>query len=381
MAAVFAAATIVSVEVSMRLAWPRARRDRMPRDFMSVWILPIALLQPAPHAAILGLLPAAYMRLRVFRTPSVKFAYTAATLGLTYAATALTHEAAAGHARNQPWNLDQLGGSPRAVAATIAAVLVWWCVNNALIAAVVALTAGHEAVVAFAKDREGHVVDAVAACVGVLAAALWVTNPLLVLLLVPPILLLQHHLFSGLRKAVRTDLLTDVANPAYWREVAGREVERAWASGTPLAVLMIDIDHFKAVNDRHGHLVGDELLTAVARTIAQALRPGDLVGRLGGEEFGAILTGLEFADVHRTAERVRNQVAQVRVRADDAAWVSVTASVGIARLGPTENTGGLRDLLDAADHALYAAKAAGRNCVRVASGAHRVIDLGTLRVP
>jgi diguanylate cyclase (GGDEF)-like protein len=184
-------------------------------------------------------------------------------------------------------------------------------------------------------------------------------------LLLPPVLLLEHQLFSGLRQAVRTDLLTEVANPQYWREVAGREVERADASGDHLAILMVDIDHFKAVNDRHGHLAGDEVLAAVARTVAQALRPRDLVGRLGGEEFGAVLSGLNLLDAEGAAERLRTQVSDVRVRADSGEWIRVTVSVGVSELSVTG--GDLRQLLDAADTALYAAKAAGRDCVRAAA--------------
>jgi diguanylate cyclase (GGDEF)-like protein len=172
-------------------------------------------------------------------------------------------------------------------------------------------------------------------------------------------------LFSGLRQAVRTDLLTDVANPQYWREVAGREVERAAASDDHLAILMIDVDHFKSVNDKYGHLAGDEVLAAVARTIAQALRPRDLVGRLGGEEFGAVLSELNLLDAEGAAERLRTQVRDIRVRADSGEWISVTVSVGVSELSVTG--GDLHRLLDAADTALYAAKAAGRDCVRLAA--------------
>jgi diguanylate cyclase (GGDEF)-like protein len=250
-------------------------------------------------------------------------------------------------------------------------LLTYWAVNAVLIAAVVVMTAGADALRSFLKDREGLVVDVVAGCLGTLAAVLWATEPMLAVLLLPPVLLLEHQLFSGLRQAVRTDLLTDVANPQYWREVAGREVERAAASDDHLAILMIDVDHFKAVNDKYGHLAGDEVLAAVARTIAQALRPRDLVGRLGGEEFGAVLSGLNLLDAEGAAERLRTQVRDIRVRADSGEWINVTVSVGVSELSVTG--GDLHQLLDAADTALYAAKAAGRDCVRVAAAERGVV--------
>jgi diguanylate cyclase (GGDEF)-like protein len=211
---------------------------------------------------------------------------------------------------------------------------------------------------------------------GILATIAFALRPELVAVVAAPVLYMQHQAFSGLRTAVRTDLLTDVASPEYWRETAAREVQRAVASAADLAVLMVDIDHFKNVNDRHGHLAGDAVLAAVARAIATALRPGDLVGRLGGEEFAAVLSGSNIADAESAAGRVRAAVADVRVRSDRGEWISVTVSAGVAGLAAHGTT--LAELLDAADGALYAAKDAGRNAVRVAgavSVGDRLIDL------
>ena len=370
----FAAAAIAGAEVSMRFAWPRTRRDRISRDLLSVWILPIALLLPPVYVLTVVLLTRVYVHVRIARVQTMKSVYTAAAISLSYAAASITVRVALGRGLASTLDAADLEAGARAAAAVALAVLAWWIVNSLLVCGVVALTAGADALRTFFRDREGIVVDAVAACIGILAALLWSTKPVTVALLIPPVLLLQHQLFSGLRKAVRTDLLTDVANPQFWRDIASREVERAWASGANLAIMMIDIDHFKEVNDRHGHLAGDEVLASVARAIAQALRPRDLVGRLGGEEFGAILTGLSLPEAEGAAERLREQVASVRVRSDHGEWINVTVSVGIAELSVTG--GNLHQLLDAADVALYAAKAAGRDRVRVAGPrSGRVIDL------
>jgi diguanylate cyclase (GGDEF)-like protein len=376
--AVFTLAAIASVEISMRLAWPRARKDRLSRDFLGVWLVPIALLMPPVYVAVAVVVPYLYLHLRVWRGQPIKRIYTVAVLGLAYGTASLVHRALLHVTAQSHVNADQFTRGLDSVVSIGIAVAIWWTINVGLVAAVVILTGGKEPLRAYLKDREGYAVDCAAACLGTLAAVLWATNPIFAILLVPPVLLLQHQLFSGLRQAVRTDLLTEVANPQFWREVAGREVDRAAASGSNVAILMIDVDHFKSVNDRHGHLAGDEVLATVARTIAQTLRPGDLVGRLGGEEFGAILGGLNLLDAEGAAERLRSQVAEARVRSDAGDWITVTVSVGVSELSVTG--GDLHHLLDAADTALYAAKAAGRNCVR-AAGPTRIIDLSVSADP
>ena len=364
-AAAFAFAAVASAEISMRFAWPRARQDRVSRDLMAVWLLPIALLLPPAYVMVTVIVLRGYLFARVWRAQLLKNVYTTAALGLAYGGASLVHRLVLHATMDTNVTASQFTGGGIAAVSLVLAVMTYWTMNAVLIAAVVVMTAGADALRNFLKDREGLVVDIVAACLGTLAAVLWATEPMLAVLLLPPVLLLEHQLFSGLRQAVRTDLLTDVANPQYWREVAGREVERATASDDHVAILMIDVDHFKSVNDRYGHLAGDEVLAAVARTIAQALRPRDLVGRLGGEEFGAVLSGLNLLDAEGAAERLRTQVRDIRVRADSGEWISVTVSVGVSELSVTG--GDLHRLLDAADTALYVAKAAGRDCVRVAA--------------
>jgi len=172
-------------------------------------------------------------------------------------------------------------------------------------------------------------------------------------------------LHAELLQSARTDAKTGLANPRHWREVAEREVIRARRGPQPLAVLMVDIDHFKRVNDAYGHLVGDRVLVAVAEQLRTAVRPLDLVGRFGGEEFVLLLTDASPASVARTAERIRAQVEQFPHHVERASQpLHVTISVGVAHLGSAAED--LNGLLEAADAALLIAKADGRNRVQPA---------------
>ena len=125
-------------------------------------------------------------------------------------------------------------------------------------------------------------------------------------------------------------------------------------------MLMVDIDHFKHVNDRYGHGVGDETLIAVARACAGGKRQSDIVGRLGGEEFAILLPETELAQAAIVAERLRETIAG-QVMTAHKVHFKVTASIGIA--AASISMSGIDMLMRAADQALYQAKADGRNCV------------------
>ena len=147
-------------------------------------------------------------------------------------------------------------------------------------------------------------------------------------------------------------------------EQLDRELERALRYGRPLTVAMADLDHFKAINDRHGHLAGDSLLRRMAEVIAGGLRGTDWIGRYGGEEFLLVLpeTGMEGAAA--VAEKIRCSVQGTPVPLDDGPPARATVSIGLASLdgaGQGKILG--RDLIAAADRSLYEAKHAGRNRV------------------
>ena len=172
---------------------------------------------------------------------------------------------------------------------------------------------------------------------------------------------LRHHAEQELALLAATDALTGVANRRTLDQTLRHEWFRAQRSGKPLSVLMVDADHFKAFNDRHGHQGGDDALRAVARVIcANVRRPGDLVARYGGEEFSVILAETDNAGARQIAEKIRVAVEQMPLLAG--AETPITVSIGISTW-TTEKEISLEQLLFMADKALYQAKEGGRNRV------------------
>jgi diguanylate cyclase (GGDEF)-like protein len=164
-------------------------------------------------------------------------------------------------------------------------------------------------------------------------------------------------LFSQVERLATIDHLSGISNRRRFFEQAGS----LFAAGgdAPLAAIMIDIDHFKRINDRHGHGVGDEVIRAVAQQLTHATRPGDAVGRYGGEEFGVVLR-MDRTGALDLAERLRSTVTQQAV-STAAGLMPVSVSVGLAMREPADRD--IETLVNRADRALYTAKRAGRDRV------------------
>jgi two-component system cell cycle response regulator len=160
-----------------------------------------------------------------------------------------------------------------------------------------------------------------------------------------------------------TDALTGLSNRRYLDETLGLEFMRARRHGTPLAVVMSDVDHFKQVNDRFGHPAGDRVLRMVAQILQRRLRATDFAGRYGGEEF-LIILGSSQDGASLLAERWRVEIEEAPLDVATGSPIAVTMSFGVASI--TEDMDDPGDLIEAADAALYGAKAAGRNQVVVA---------------
>jgi diguanylate cyclase (GGDEF)-like protein len=170
-----------------------------------------------------------------------------------------------------------------------------------------------------------------------------------------------------LRRSLRFDTVTRVHSRDYVVRALAEKMNIAQAGGEPLSVVMADLDHFKEINDTHGHIVGDQVLHDVATRMVSAARSTDIVGRYGGEEFLIIFEGAARDVARDLAERIR-----IRVLADpfneNSEQLFLTVSLGVAEARPGE---GVESLIERADRALYEAKAAGRNRVRTE------LDIGT----
>ncbi|QDM19702.1 diguanylate cyclase [Tardiphaga sp. vice278] len=184
----------------------------------------------------------------------------------------------------------------------------------------------------------------------------------LALLAIGAALLLAHEMRmrnvveAQLARQAATDGLTGLSNRRRFDEVLQQEWRRATRGRVPLALLMIDADHFKAFNDMFGHQAGDRALVGIASAVASEVRrSGDLVARYGGEEFAAILLGVDAAEAAALGERIRLGIEKLALEG-----THCTASIGVASIVPTAN-GDAADLVAAADAALYEAKARGRN--------------------
>ena len=167
------------------------------------------------------------------------------------------------------------------------------------------------------------------------------------------------RLFSRVTELATTDSLTGVANRRRFFELAERSLAAAQAAGGPLTALMVDIDHFKRINDAHGHQVGDDVIKGVVQRMLAVLPASGLVARYGGEEFAVLLPGVDTAGAE-LAEALRAAVAGTPVDTRSGP-IPVTISVGLARLHPADPNPDT--LLGRADAGLYAAKQAGRNRV------------------
>jgi two-component system cell cycle response regulator len=222
--------------------------------------------------------------------------------------------------------------------------------RNLLVAPMLAESRPIGALIAAFGGRRGHVGAGTVAVVGQLTAH-------------AALALQNARLLQQLKKLAEVDPLTAVANRRTFASALDRELARAARRSEQLALVMIDIDHFKRYNDEHGHPAGDDLLRRVSRALEEASREYDVVARYGGEEFAVILPACDPTSAEDLGNRLRESICLVE------AVTRVTASAGVA-VFPL-HAGDSADLIKAADDALYASKRAGRNRVTVASTAVR----------
>lgn len=178
------------------------------------------------------------------------------------------------------------------------------------------------------------------------------------------LLIEEHQTEALLIRMAHTDELTSLANRRKFLDSLSNEYHRAERLKAPLTLLMLDLDHFKAINDRYGHAAGDQVLKEVAKTIQKLVRQVDLAARIGGEEFAVLLPDTDRTNASSAAERIREAISHLQIRIKSGESLSITLSIGVSIF--TEGSNEIKkptDLLSVADHCLYFAKENGRNQV------------------
>jgi diguanylate cyclase (GGDEF)-like protein len=383
--AVLVGAGVVSTEASLGVERRRQAPDRSPHiDLSSVWTFAAAALLPGALATVVVVVLYGHLYARAWRpmgVPPHRVAFSTAAIVLAVLA------AGAVIGTVDPAERFHTGFGLLAVAV---ALVVYAVVNMLLVVVVMVLSEQtwntstflqvlgrpDEAVLEFATLSMGALV----------AGAMAAFGPVYAVFVLPTLIVLHRSvLVHQLEQEASTDGKTGLLNAAAWHLHADRALRRSSRSETQATVLVLDIDHFKQVNDRHGHLVGDLVLSAVAAEIKHEVREEDLVGRFGGEEFVVLLMGLDGEHdpdaAHAVAERIRKRIEQLQVRVGEPAREVLVAGLTVSIGGATFPADGseLVQLVEGADTAMYAAKRAGRNTVRM--GVEPVSGAASLPLP
>jgi diguanylate cyclase (GGDEF)-like protein len=324
----------------------------------SVWVFAGVLVLPIGYSAALvwGVFTVAAMRRRQQKAVAYRVAYTGATVVLA----TLTAKVVA--TAIQPRITQLPPGALTAGAVTVSAVVLF-LINTSLVIGVIYLASGARSLTGMLPAREEVGLEVATLVLGVMTAEIslrlgWLTPTVLVLML----LLQRSSLVSQLEVAATTDSKTGLLNAAAWQELSQRELLRAQRDGSPCAVLLMDLDHFKRVNDTVGHLAGDAALKAIGDALKRELRGYDAVARFGGEEFVVFLDDIGIEEARQVAERTLSRIRGLVITCGSAGQrISLTASIGMAAYPQHGQV--ITELIEQADSALYVAKRAGRDRV------------------
>lgn len=345
----------------------RTGRGTVIVDFMGIWVFPAILLVP-PSLIVLLVLVIRVQRWFVARRPAFSFTFSSISHAFAACLAKLAYVELGPH----DWGNLTLPNSFHEFAVLLVTALVYEGVQVLYVGGVLALGASspNPTVRGVLGSTADNLIEAVTIGLGAAAAILLVFFPPLVIVMVLVSVVFNRLSELGeLQDDVRTDAKTGVLNMRGWTESAQRELSRTVRANGSLAVLMVDLDHFKSINDAYGHPAGDEALLATAQALDETTRPSDLVGRFGGEEFLILLPDTEVDAARLAADRIREGIAHLRIGTTDkrgghAVITERTTSVGIAVFPQHGAT--LDELTQAADAAVYEAKEAGRNQARMA---------------
>jgi diguanylate cyclase (GGDEF)-like protein len=379
---VLVAAAVLGTEASLGVERRRHRTDASPHiDLSSVWTFAAAALLPGPLAALVVLVVYGHLYARAWRALGVP------PHRVVFSASAIVLSVAAASAVISTVDPAERFRSPAGLLVVALALLVYAAVNMLLVVVVMVPTDGAPDRAAFRRllgSLDEAVLELATLSMGALAAgAMAAFGPAYAFFVLPTLFVLHRTvLVRQLEEAADHDGKTGLLNAAGWHVHATRALRRSEQAAAQATVLVLDVDHFKKVNDCYGHLIGDQVLAAIAATVAAEVRECDLVGRFGGEEFIVLLAGLDGdhdpAAASAVAERIRRRIQELRIEVEagrpprTVEISGLTVSIGGATF-PADGRE-LVQLVEGADTAMYAAKRAGRNTVRI--GAEPVAGAG-----
>jgi diguanylate cyclase (GGDEF)-like protein len=362
--AVIVVAGVLVAEASRQVERMRRRfSDTLHVNLSSVWQLAAALSTAPSLAVATTVILYGHLWLRSWRRITGMHAYrivfSASNAGLSTLAAAGIASIASSSVLDiaQPMNLIWI----------LLVIATYSVLNSGLVAIAIALLQGDRSLGQLLGSWQENSIEYATLCMGYLAAALLVWRPLLLVLIFLPLYVLHRSvLIRQLEHAATTDEKTGLLNATSWQTLASNELHRAGRHNMQLALLMVDLDHFKWVNDRYGHLVGDQVLRAVADAMQDEVRDYDLCGRFGGEEFVLLLPDTGLLRAVEVGNRICARIRGLQFDQDGtngpAVGPTLSASIGVATFPDAGNE--LDEILLAADNAMFAAKDSGRDQVR-----------------
>lgn len=364
-------AVCATVHLQLSRRQEERRRSRKPTvqiDLVGIWSFAGVVVLPI-HLALLAIVLSRTQRWFVARRPLYRYTFSSSSVLL--AAVAAYETVTSFGVRD--WSRLDVGQSITAFGILLLGGLVYFASQAVVIGvgAILLSTTRRPTMRTVLGTREDNELEVVTIALGTVAAILLVNVPAaLAIMVAVGVIANRIAEVRQLQEDVRTDPKTGLLNMRGWREVAEREMSRASRDDQPCALLMVDLDHFKNINDTWGHPAGDDVLEYVAHALRSATRPSDVIGRFGGEEFVLLLPDADTAEAEAAGERIRQTISELHVPTTDKRGGPVaisdrTTSIGVA-VYPV-HADALDPLLQAADAAVYEAKEGGRNQVRLAS--------------